>query len=361
MLIRNLTKLTGRLAVVSVVVTGGNAALAADDQFDTPEMKAADILFQRQSPKAIPAFREIIRKQPDNWKAHQRLGAALAGQVDSEKGGKPSDYETAILEEKQAIKLNDKYFLPHVTLGQIYSNQQKFEDAVKEFKLAIQKKPDSYRSHLDLGVAYTYLDQNSNAIDAYEAASKIKPEEAVPHLNLGVLYQSKGDYEKAITHEKKAIELNPKIAEAHINLANIYAEQNKPDEALDSFKAALKLNPNQPFAMSGVGWMLAKKGDYAEAISQQRKVLKQYGTFSVARSRLAQALAEQGNKAEAEKEFKACMAEKPKPNPVCMVEYGKYLQGAGRNEEAKNLYKGALQQLPNYKPAQDALASLGDK
>lgn len=359
-MIRNLTKFAGAVAVVSVVVTGGNAAFAADDQFDTPEMKAADVLFQKQSPKAIAAFREIIRKQPENWKAHQRLGAALAGQVDAH-SAKLSDYENAILEEKQAIKLNDKYFLPHVTLGQIYSNQQKFEDAVKEFKMAIQKKPDSYRSHLDLGVAYTYLDQNDNAIDAYKKAAELKPDEAVPFLNLGVLYQSKGDYANAIASEKKSIELNPKVAESHINLANIYAEQNKPDEAIESFKNALKINPDQPFAMSGVGWMLAKKGDYPAAISQQRKVLKQFQTFSVARSRLAQALAEQGNKSEAEKEFKACMAEKPKPNPICMVEYGKYLQGAGRNDEARNLYKGALEQLPSYKPAQDALASLGGK
>jgi Tetratricopeptide repeat. len=49
--------------------------------------------------EAANQFREAIRQEPNNAKAHQRLGAVLAAM---------NDYETAILECKQATKLDAK-------------------------------------------------------------------------------------------------------------------------------------------------------------------------------------------------------------------------------------------------------------
>ncbi|MBP7578462.1 MAG: tetratricopeptide repeat protein, partial [Candidatus Obscuribacter sp.] len=70
--------------------------LPAQAQDVSDAMKKAEASYARMNLKeAASQFREVIRLEPNNAKAHQRLGAVLAAQ---------EDYETAILECKTAIK-----------------------------------------------------------------------------------------------------------------------------------------------------------------------------------------------------------------------------------------------------------------
>ncbi|MBX9671281.1 MAG: tetratricopeptide repeat protein [Candidatus Obscuribacterales bacterium] len=352
---------------LSTLATG--AALAADssDAKDSEVMQKAEKLYKDgKLQEAANQFREAIRLEPDNAKAHQRLGIVLAaiGTITKDEAQRKEIDDTAILEEKQSAKLDPKHFLPHVVLGQIYANRAQFDDAVKEFKQAITLKPDSFRSHLDLGIAYTHLDKEAEALAAYRKAAELKPDAAVPHINIGVLLQSQGDFKGAIEAENTALSLKPNPYEAHaanFNMGNIYADANQPDNAIKAYQAALKVNPRHLLSQSGIGWMEAKKGNYAEAIATQRKVLKAAAQdpimAAIARGRLATALAEKGDTKEAEKEFEKCMAAKP-PNPITMMEYGRYLEKTGRKGEAKKLFQNALSIQPSFKPAKEALAKL---
>ncbi|NJL71684.1 MAG: tetratricopeptide repeat protein [Candidatus Competibacteraceae bacterium] len=116
---------------------------------ESEAMKKGEAAYQKMNLKEAAAqFREVIRQEPANAKAHQRLGAVLAAM---------EDYETAILECKQSIKLDGKNFLPHVVLGQVLANQGKMEEALAEFQEACKLKPTSFRSHMDLGFACTHM------------------------------------------------------------------------------------------------------------------------------------------------------------------------------------------------------------
>jgi Flp pilus assembly protein TadD len=104
----------------TALLTLSVATLPAIAQDVSDAMKKAESSYARMNLKeAASQFREVIRMEPNNAKAHQRLGAVLAAQ---------EDYETAILECKTAIKLDNKDFLPHVILGQILANKNKIED-----------------------------------------------------------------------------------------------------------------------------------------------------------------------------------------------------------------------------------------
>ena len=116
---------------------------------ESEAMKKGEAAYQKMNLKeAANQFREVIRQEPGNAKAHQRLGAVLAAM---------EDYETAILECKQSIKLDGKNFLPHVVLGQVLANQGKMQEALGEFQEACKLKPTSFRSHMDLGFACTHM------------------------------------------------------------------------------------------------------------------------------------------------------------------------------------------------------------
>ncbi|MCC6977097.1 MAG: hypothetical protein IT343_02155, partial [Candidatus Melainabacteria bacterium] len=89
--------------LLSIVAASAIAAPALADDAGSPEFQKADALYKKLKMKeAEAAFRDIIRKEPDNARAHQRLGAVL---------GAMGEEETAILETKQSIKLDPKYFL----------------------------------------------------------------------------------------------------------------------------------------------------------------------------------------------------------------------------------------------------------
>ena len=130
------------MALISVIAAVSISAPAFAEDGQSAEFNKADALYKKLKLKeAEAAFREIIRKEPDNAKAHQRLGAVL---------GAMGEEETAILETKQSIKLDPKYFLSHIILGQLYANQGKMEQALEEFKTAVSLKPSSLRATLDL-------------------------------------------------------------------------------------------------------------------------------------------------------------------------------------------------------------------
>jgi len=371
--LKNLALLT---AVITATSTGAaQAADSKDSMNDSAAMQKAEGLYQAASKtgevsafkSAENAYREVIRTEPDNAKAHQRLGAVMAaiGTVTPDEKGRKEIDDTAILEEKQAIKLDPKYFLPHVVLGQIYANRGQFDESVKEFQQAIALKPDSFRSHLDLGIAYMHIQKEAEALKAFERAAELKPDEPTAFINVGVLKQSLGDFKGAVEAEKKALAMKNldarQINAANFNLGNIYADMKDADNAIAAYQAALKVRPNHMLSLSGIGWMQSLKGDYDAAISTQRKVLKTAKgdamMESIARSRLATTLADQGNKAEAEKEFEKCMTLKPQ-SPLMMMEYGRYLEKNGKKDQAKTLFKQALTIQPTFKPAKEALAKL---
>ncbi|MDZ4836132.1 MAG: tetratricopeptide repeat protein [Candidatus Melainabacteria bacterium] len=366
------SKLTNLALVLALTtVATSSQAMAADRANDdanlNPQMKKAkDFHRQGKFKEASDAYREVIRLEPNNAPAHQSLGAVLAGLgtiAPDEKTRKDLD-ETAILEEKQAIKLDPKFHLPHIVLGQIYANQGKFEEAIKEFKTAAELKPDSFSTQIDLGQIYLKTGALDDALKAYRRATEIKPDKATAYINMGVVQQNLGDYPAAIESELKGISLqkNPyELQAASLNLANVYADSGESDKAIKYYQDAYKLNPNDVMPLSGIGWMQSAKGDYVTAIATQRKVIKQAGknqiVESIARARMATALSRKGDTAEAEKEFQKVMITKPL-HPVAVMEYGYYLEKAGRKSEAKSQFEKALTIQPTFKPAKEALAKL---
>jgi tetratricopeptide (TPR) repeat protein len=335
---------------------------AADEGKAAPLIKKGDELMDhRKYQQAVDTFREAIRLDPDNAKAHSRLGAALAVMHDiHETIGKSDlakdDYATAVLEEQTAMKLNPKYGQPHIILGQIYANQQKLQDAIAEFKQALAIK-STFTANLDLGIAYLSAGDIDNAIGAFKEAERIKPTMPVPHMNLGLLYHAKGNRKEAIAEELKAIEADPKNHDAYINLGNIYLDSGDLDNAKENFERALHLAPGHPNAVSGLGWALAQKGFVKEGIEKQRQVIKTVPGFPLAHTRLAMLLAQQGKKEQAEAEFQAALKIAPK-DISAGTEYAKFLAKNGQTEQAKAQYKKVLEIKPDFQEARQGLASL---
>lgn len=337
----------------------------ADDDTDELIKKAYKLMQQERNKPAEAMLRDALRSKPDNADLHMVLGKSLAAQAtmvpDAQKKVQDDLYETAILEESQAIKLNPKLFGAHVTLGQIYANQGKTEQSVVEMKEACAIRPTSYGAHRDLGIACLTAGKVDDAIDAFRKATTIKPDQPEAHMKLAILLAKRSNAKDAISEANEAVRLAPKDPETHIALGNIMLESGDAAGSMEPFKTALSIMKNHPNALSGYGLAVVEKdpSQLAQGIDYQRKALATSGGgFLPAYVRLATFLSKQGKQSEAEDQFKLALKRSPDDASIGTA-YGKFLVQAGRKDDARAALEKVLQKSPHFQPASEALAGLG--
>lgn len=355
--------LTVGLSLLVLLGQPGWAADAGKDPSDAEFAKGDKLMGPGAGPaqvkQAVSFYTELTRKYPDSAKVHARYGASLAADagLKADRKAAADEYETAVLEERQAIKLDPTYASPFCIIGQIYANQGKYEDAVAEFKKALAIKPNMYKAHEDLGIAYLDMDRLAESQQEFETCKRLHPEELLPHLNLGILLSKKGDLKGAIAEEEEALRLNPKSWTALRNLGNAYLDAGDFDNAKDKFQRAQSLAPGEPNSLSGLGWAKYKKGFKKEGLKDQEQAIKNFPPFVPAHTRRAVILAELGDKKGAEAEFQAAVKLNPK-DLSAGLEYGHFLETNGRKDDAKSQYKRLLEVTKDYGPAKKALADL---
>ncbi len=159
--------------------------------------------------KAIEAYKQAIRIDPNYAVAHYNLGVAY---------GKHSHYNEAIEAFKQSARINPDDAAAHSSLGNAYDSLGRYNEAIQAYKQAIRIDPDYAVAHSSLGITYGSLGRLNEAIAAFKLAVRIDPDDTAAHSNLGVTYGSLGRYNEAIEAYKQAIRIDPHFADAHYNL-----------------------------------------------------------------------------------------------------------------------------------------------
>ena len=132
----------------------------------------------------IKLWSDVVSKASHNYRAHNNLGNALAGQ------GLTAE---AIEHYLEALKIKPAYVNAHNNLGKALKKQGRIEEAIEHYLHALRIKPD------------------------YEGA----------HNNLAVALLRKGNIEGAIAHFRKAIRLNPDNIYAKLNLKKVLMMQQQ--------------------------------------------------------------------------------------------------------------------------------------
>lgn len=101
------------------------------------------------SAAALPPIKQAMDQSPMSADLHWRYGAALA------QLGHDAE---AIQELQNAIRLDSRYALYHITLGRIYEREKRSPDAVREFEAALAIK-GSFYDPVFTGWAEAHLNQ----------------------------------------------------------------------------------------------------------------------------------------------------------------------------------------------------------
>ena len=150
-------------------------------------------------------------------------------------------YDKAIADFSEAIRLNPLDASAYVGRGAAYLNKDEPHKAIADFSEAIKLSPGQAFAHLQRGIAYHRVGEADKALEDYGEAIKLTPKDPTPYVNRGIVYYTKkGQYEAAITDFSRALELNPKEVNALINRGITYRQRGETDRALADFGEAIR-------------------------------------------------------------------------------------------------------------------------
>jgi tetratricopeptide (TPR) repeat protein len=171
-------------------------------------------------------------------------------------------------------------------------------------------------------------------------------------LTVGESLENGGYEAEAIGQYEKARQENPGL---HLErkLAVLYDKVGEPKKALEEFDKALKRAPNDPALLNNLGYCYYNQGKWAEAEQHLRRAVALDPKHQHAAVNLGVTLAQQGRYDESLRVQGKVIGEAEAYSNVAFV-----LTAQGKREEAKQMYRRALQSNPGFPIARLALDRL---
>ncbi len=189
---------------------------------------------------AAALWRDTVAKRPDNPRAHNHLGNALAQE------GRPAE---AVPHYQAALRLAPGEFEVHNNLGGAFAALGQQREAVEHYSRAHALRPDFEPVRINLANALVDTARTAPPNDAaglYRRAIELHPAHAAAHYNLGVGLARQRAYPEAAVALQAAVRHDPKHVGARVNLGNVLLLTGRRAEAAIEYEAALQLKPGDP-------------------------------------------------------------------------------------------------------------------
>ena len=216
-----------------------NLAVNIDNQNPFFHNSLAYALVQAdQYDEAIEHYQIAINLNPDNeWTA---IVCQALGTLHYKVSG---NCEAAIALYQTALMLDPKCDEAHLSIGDVYFDEEDSECAIKSYCEAISINPYNHKAYNKCAMALWECDFVEEAILAYNKAISLAPDYELAYNNLGVIYlDSVGNVSESIRLFEIAIELNPNYTLAYFNLGRAQQAQGLNLDAAQSFQMAANLN-----------------------------------------------------------------------------------------------------------------------
>jgi uncharacterized caspase-like protein len=151
------------------------------------------------------------------------------------------EYDRAIADFGEVIRLDPKYALAYMIRGSAYNDKGSYDRAIADLDESILVNPRYGPAYLSRGLAYDNKRDHDRAIADFDEANRwqgFDPKEALAYNNRGLVYASKRDYARAIADYNRALTLDPTLAAARQNRQSaqaaiatqaVQADDTRPD------------------------------------------------------------------------------------------------------------------------------------
>ncbi len=259
----------------AVAQTASTAAVCAVDAKGTPEARVA----------ACTAIIEAKTK-PNELAGAYRSRAEIRRRA--------GEFDQAILDANEAIRLDASNAPAFDTRGNAFLGNGRYDSAIEDYNEAVRLDPNFAQAFSDRGVAFYLKGQNERAIEDYDEAIRLDGEKAQFYANRGAALGKLGQNDKALADETKAIVLDPSVPEYFDNRGLGYARNGDYDRAISDYDEAIRIKPKAHF-LTNRGDAFQHKGDYDHAIADYDAAIKLDASFPLTWHNRAAAWAAKGD------------------------------------------------------------------
>jgi lipoprotein NlpI len=181
------------------------------------------------------------------------------------------DYDRAIQDYNEAIRLNPNYAAAFNNRGIAYRSKRDYNQAIADYDQAIKLSPNNAAFLNNRGNAYRDRGDHDRAIQDYNEAIRLNPDYALAFTNRGITYGRKRDYDRAIADYDQAIKLNPNNAVVLNNRGNAHRNNRDYERALADYEAAARIDPQraQDRSMGYTLFFLERMAESASAMERR--------------------------------------------------------------------------------------------
>ena len=193
-------------------------------------------------------IRQSVELDPGFASAHAELAYVLVQNlIQGYSEARPENIAEVLRAAQQAVALDDKDAVAHLTLGRVYLLKREYTASVEELETAIALNPSSARAQYSLGFSLTFAGNPEAAIPRFETAIRLSPNDPEMPSFLEMLawacLQTKR-YEVAVEWSSKAIRRPNAEFWAYANLAAALGHLGRRDEAIVALGELLRRNPD---------------------------------------------------------------------------------------------------------------------
>jgi tetratricopeptide (TPR) repeat protein len=182
------------------------------------------------------------------------------------------EYDRAIADFNEAVRLNPKLAPPYHNRGNIYWHRGEYDSAIANFTEAIRLDPkfdEAYQNRANVLKTRGDLD---GAMSDLNAAIRINPKSGLAYSTRGEVWRLRGDLDRSLSDLNFAIKYHhgPLL---YTRRGDTWRYKGDLDRALADFDKAIRLDPDFALAYVGRGLTYERKGDLARARSEFEKAL----------------------------------------------------------------------------------------
>lgn len=203
-------------------------------------MCSAVVVIQRlpafQQAESVRVAREKVNTNPQDPVAHLQLAEALAQQ---------KNFDAALAEYDQAIKLNPKAVAPYLRAGNLADKIGNPERAIKYYRAGLEALPNDESLTFKLADVYLEQKQYDDARLLIENLLRTDAGNAQALWRLGEIERAQGKLADALRDYTRAVAIDPNLPQAHYGLGMLALNRGAYDEARRQFQIVIN-NPDTP-------------------------------------------------------------------------------------------------------------------
>ena len=208
---------------------------------------------------AVDAYRDILKRHPDDAGCWCNLGAALR-----KLGRKEEGLQVLLEGERRCPEVVNISF----NLGNALSDAGDHEEALKRYQTTLSHDPRHLMAAVGAGLALAELERFTEAVDHYRTALDRHPDNALLYGALGHALWGLRQAEAAVAAYRRAIANGPSSPSVHMGLHFALAALGRFGEDEQQLRDAVARDAESPMLLAALGQALIGQGRLEEGLQR---------------------------------------------------------------------------------------------